>query len=228
MSKPVATNWRNRIVGHGEEDAAKLLPNPKNWRIHGAQQQKALGAVLDEVGWVQDVIVNKRTGHMIDGHLRVALAMSKGERVPVLYVDLSLEEEKLILATIDPLGTMAVSDTEKLNALLEELTISNEPLDALLYSLATDSENSGFKDEPTEGSANGSGNERKLGDSKTQIKPVLYVDEIAIFERAIRATGEINRGKALMRICSAYLSETKGQLDIQSEGYAALESLIRA
>src|SRR5690348_10145058 len=80
--------WRNRIVGHGEEDPEQLLANPNNWRIHPKSQQDALKGVLSEVGWVQDVIVNKRTGFVVDGHARVALAISAGERVPVVYVDL--------------------------------------------------------------------------------------------------------------------------------------------
>jgi hypothetical protein len=109
--------WQNRIVGEGEEDARQLLANPGNWRIHSGQQQKALGAVLDEVGWVQRVIVNKRTGRVVDGHLRVALAISKGERVPVVYIDVSEAEERLILATIDPLSAMAGTDEDLLAAL---------------------------------------------------------------------------------------------------------------
>src|ERR1700722_15600770 len=94
--------WRNRIVGHGEEDPTQLLANPRNWRLHPKAQQDALAGVLEQVGWVQDVIVNKRTGFVVDGHARVALALSAGERVPVVYVDLSEQEEALIIATLDP------------------------------------------------------------------------------------------------------------------------------
>src|SRR6266705_1108793 len=104
--------WRNRIVGHGEEDPEQLLANPRNWRIHPKAQQDALAGVLAQVGWVQDVIVNQRSGFVVDGHARVAIAISAGERVPVVYVDLSDEEEALILATIDPLSAMAVTDSD--------------------------------------------------------------------------------------------------------------------
>ena len=68
--------WRNRIIGHGEEPPDQLLANPRNFRIHPKGQQDALAAVLDRVGWVQDVIVNQRTGHVIDGHARIAIAES--------------------------------------------------------------------------------------------------------------------------------------------------------
>ncbi len=114
--------WRNRIVGEGEERPDQLLANPYNWRVHPKTQQAALEAVLDEVGWVQRIIVNRRTGHVVDGHLRVALAISRNEpTVPVLYVDLSEEEERLVLATLDPIAAMAVEDAEKLAALLEDV-----------------------------------------------------------------------------------------------------------
>ena len=38
------------------------------------------GALDDAVGWVQQVLVNRRTGFVVDGHARVALALSRGER----------------------------------------------------------------------------------------------------------------------------------------------------
>ena len=103
------TAWRNRITGSGEEAPDQLLANPANWRIH-PNQQDALAGALDAVGWVQQVLVNRRTGFVVDGHARVALAISRGEpSVPVLYVDLSPDEEALVLATLDPIGAMATA-----------------------------------------------------------------------------------------------------------------------
>lgn len=117
------TAWRSRIIGHGEEPPDQLLANPKNWRIHPKEQERALGSVLDAVGWVQDVIVNRRTGHLIDGHLRVSAAISRSEpTVPVVYVDLDEDEEALILATLDPLGAMATTDREQLADLMADVT----------------------------------------------------------------------------------------------------------
>src|SRR3972149_521978 len=100
--------WGNRIVGAGEEAPDQLLANPGNWRLHPRNQQAALAGALDTVGWVQQVMVNRRTGFVVDGHARVALAISRNEpSVPVLYVDLSPDEEALVLATLDPLSAMA-------------------------------------------------------------------------------------------------------------------------
>lgn len=133
----VAQTWQNRIVGSGEEAPDQLLANPVNWRVHPRHQQEALAGVLDEVGWVQQVIVNQRTGHLIDGHLRVALAMRRGEpKVPVLYVDLDPEEEALVLATLDPLAAMAAADAEKLDELLRDVSTSEAAVQEMLSMLA--------------------------------------------------------------------------------------------
>jgi ParB-like chromosome segregation protein Spo0J len=104
----VGTPWRSRIVGSGDEDPAQLLANPRNWRTHPPRQREALRGSLDTVGWVAQILVNRRTGHIVDGHARIEEAISRGEAsVPVLYVDLSDDEERLVLATLDPIGAMA-------------------------------------------------------------------------------------------------------------------------
>ncbi len=137
MAGGVKAGWRNRIVGHGEEAPDQLLANALNWRIHPKAQQEALSGVLDEVGWVQDIIVNRRTGNVVDGHLRASLAIGRGEKsVPVVYVDLDEHEERLILATIDPLSAMAVTDTEQLASLLADVTVTDQALTEMLAGLA--------------------------------------------------------------------------------------------
>ena len=130
--------YENKIIGTGTENPEQLLANPYNWRIHPKTQQDALESLLDDVGWVQNVIVNQRTGHVVDGHLRVAVAISREQvEVPVVYVDLSEDEEKKVLASLDPLGDMAVTDIDKINELLDEVDM-NDTLGAMLKDVATD------------------------------------------------------------------------------------------
>ena len=125
-------HWRSRIVGHGQEDPAKLVPNELNWRRHPARQRKALTEVMDRVGWVQDIIVNRRRGRLVDGHLRQALALERGEAtVPVVYVDLAPDEEALVLATLDPLAALAEADGETLQALHSMLEANGAIADRL-------------------------------------------------------------------------------------------------
>ncbi len=111
--------------------------NPANWRIHPKEQQTALEGVLSEVGWVQDVIVNKRTGNLIDGHLRCQVAARNNEQtVPVVYVDLSEDEEAIILASLDPLSAMATTDRDKLTDLLHTLNSDDERVQQMMADIA--------------------------------------------------------------------------------------------
>jgi DNA modification methylase len=132
-----SSGWRNRIVGHGNVPPGDLVPNPRNWRSHPAEQQRALAGALAEVGWVAEVLVNRTTGNVVDGHLRIELALAREEpSVPVTYVDLSEEEERLVLASLDPLAAMATAEEEQLAALLAGLDPADDALRALLDDLA--------------------------------------------------------------------------------------------
>jgi len=119
-------NWRNRIVGYGEMDTEQMLANPNNWRIHPKYQQDALEGVLKEVGVVQNIIVNKTTGFVVDGHARVSLALRTHQpTIPVTFVEITPEEEQIIIATFDPIGAHAVSDKEKLEQLLDSAIVED-------------------------------------------------------------------------------------------------------
>jgi DNA modification methylase len=111
----------------------ELKANPKNWRKHPEVQRVGLDAVLTEVGWVQSVILNKRTEHLIDGHLRIELAIKSGEtEVPVNIVDISQEEEDAILVSFDPISAMAQSNHSILTSLIAGITTTNPALRDLI------------------------------------------------------------------------------------------------
>jgi DNA modification methylase len=142
-----AAGWRNRIVGSGTEAPERLAANPANWRVHPRLQRDALAGSLDTVGWVAQVIVNCQTGFLVDGHARVALALARKEAtVPVLYVDLSPDEERLVLATFDPIGALAGADGERLTALLADVAVDDAGLRALLDELAASAPRPSFTD----------------------------------------------------------------------------------
>ena len=129
--------WRSRITRHDDADPTELKAHPQNWRTHPADQRAALAQMLDTVGWVQDIIVNEQTGNLIDGHLRVDLAIERGEpSVPVVYVDLTPDEEKLVLASLDPMTGMAEQDPAVLSALLEDILMPEGALGEMLAELA--------------------------------------------------------------------------------------------
>lgn len=136
MAVTEVAKWQNRIIAAREVSVEDILFNPNNWRLHPKEQQEALTGILEQVGWVQHVIINETTGNLIDGHLRAQLAAKHGEStLPATIVRLSQEEEDLVLASLDPLGSLAVADRKKQGELLARVEAEDEHLQALLDEL---------------------------------------------------------------------------------------------
>lgn len=116
------TEWKNRIVGHGELPADQFLVNPFNPRIHPEPQRKAVEASLTRLGWIAPVIVNKTTQHVIDGHERIWQAIGNGNAlVPYIEVELTEDEEKVALMTFDYITLMAEYDPDMLATLQAQI-----------------------------------------------------------------------------------------------------------
>jgi DNA modification methylase len=114
------------------------LANPFNFRRHPKAQQDGVSGSLNDLGWIQRIIVNRATGHVIDGHARVELAISRGEpSVPVVYVDVTPEEERKALAVFDALGALAAIDGPKLGELLASISTEDPDLERMLTDLAS-------------------------------------------------------------------------------------------
>ncbi len=126
--------WRSSIADLTVEwvDPTDLLAHPLNARRHPGAQRDALRESLGELGWVDIVKVNRRTGHVVDGHARVEEAISAGAPVPVLYLDLSEEQEQRMLVSFDPIAALAEWDGEVLGRLLAATEIESAGLVALL------------------------------------------------------------------------------------------------
>ena len=138
MAKKINTEWRNRIVSSGTMPASQFVANPSNWRIHPKAQREALNGVLNEVGWVQNVIVNKTTGNVVDGHARIEEALKRGDDTPVPYVEVELteDEEQKILLTLDPISAMAAADKANLDALLKSVETQDAAVMAMIADMA--------------------------------------------------------------------------------------------
>lgn len=125
--------------------AGSLADNPANWRRHPKGQMTALKAVLADVDWAGALLYNETTKRLIDGHARKA-AVGKDEIVPVLIGRWTPEQERKILATLDPLAAMATADADALESLLAETDLAGEGLDdlkGLLDSLTEESDDDG-------------------------------------------------------------------------------------
>ena len=134
--KPI--DWKNRIVEYGEMPANQYLAHELNARRHPGKQREALIGSLNEVGWVAPVIVSARTGKLLDGHARIEETLTKDEDAPVPFVkvDVTEGEERLILASFDPIANQATYDREVLDMLLREVATGDAGLQQLLADLA--------------------------------------------------------------------------------------------
>lgn len=138
-------NLKSRIVGHGEEAPDNLTANPLNFRRHPKEQLNALKGSMKELGWIKTVIVNKRSGYVLDGHARVEEAIRQGlPSIPVTYVDLDENEEKLALAVLDPITELAYRDDETLKLLLEQANASDQDLKDFVLTLNAQEAESGL------------------------------------------------------------------------------------
>ncbi len=118
------SRYPNRMAGVADVAPADLIPHPDNWRLHSELQKDSVDQALANIGQLQRIVVNEPTGRVIDGHLRLALAIEHGEAsVPVQHVELDEAEEAAALATFDPLGDMAHEDARKLRLNIERANL---------------------------------------------------------------------------------------------------------
>lgn len=138
-TKEFFVNIRDRIKELRRVPANELRPNPKNWRKHPEKQLNAIRGILAEVGFAGAELARELddgTLELIDGHARAEVAGSS--EIPVLILDVNESEANKILATFDPIGAMAESDSAILDSVLREVETANEDLSVMIADLAKD------------------------------------------------------------------------------------------
>jgi len=130
---------RDRIKELRRVRARDLIPHEKNWRIHTKAQAAALRGLLSEIGYADALLARELPDgrlQLVDGHLRAETTPSA--MVPVLILDVTEEEADKILLTLDPLAAMAESDSERLQALLNNVRTDSPAVQELLRQTAGD------------------------------------------------------------------------------------------
>lgn len=125
---------RNRIIDYRIVRAGDLVPDPRNWRVHGPAQREALTEMLDRIGYADAVICRQApdgTIVLIDGHLRAGL--DDDAQIPCLLLDVDEAEAGELLLSLDPLAAMAQTSERRLQELLQQ---AKGLPDALLANLA--------------------------------------------------------------------------------------------
>lgn len=131
------TEWVNQA---GNEitgmDPEQLQANYRNPHRHPGKQRDAIRASLDRFGFVIPIIVNKRTGTVIDGHMRTEEAISKGlAEVPVITVDIDESEEPALMVALGRIPELGAWDREAMADILTDL--AGETVDIFVELAAT-------------------------------------------------------------------------------------------
>jgi hypothetical protein len=102
-----------------------IIPHPNNWRRHPTSQISAFRQLAGEIGFSGVIIGRYVTRKKIkrvmalDGHLRIK--EMPDQLLPVIILDLTEKEAKLLLLSYDPLGEMARVERDKIKDLMGEM-----------------------------------------------------------------------------------------------------------
>src|SRR5476651_1211991 len=111
---------RNRIKGHRKVRAGDLVPHEWNFRLHTGAQTAALAAIYQEVGFARSLLAFELPDgrlKLIDGHLR--RDFDPDMEVDVEVLDVTEEEARKLLLTIDPLASLAEQQEQIRQRLLQ-------------------------------------------------------------------------------------------------------------
>lgn len=100
---------------------ADLRPDPLNPRRIGAEELESLTRSIREFGFVEPVVVRREDRTVIGGHQRLVAARRLGfETVPVIYVDLTAEQAKVLNLALNKIS--GSWDEELLARMVADLT----------------------------------------------------------------------------------------------------------
>ena len=128
---------RNRIKYHKRLKAAELVPHELNPRTHNDAQRDALKALYQQIGFARSLLGYETADgriKLIDGHLRQSLDPDMEVEVEVL--DVTEEEARTLLLSIDPLAQLAGYSQDALAALRQTASSDSDALNNLWNSIA--------------------------------------------------------------------------------------------
>tara|TARA_Y100000004_G_C8859608_1_gene388426 strand:+ start:217 stop:921 length:705 start_codon:yes stop_codon:yes gene_type:complete len=135
---------KNRIKEHTTVKKSDIRPNPNNWRLHPTEQIEGLKTVLNDIGFVDELLViedpEKKAKYMlIDGEARWSVHQAD-DILPVAVLDLSEDEAKIVLTTFDPISSFAGTDPRKLEELMKstDMTALEQEVSDEMKTLMTD------------------------------------------------------------------------------------------
>jgi len=130
---------RNRIKAHRKVRAGDLLTHEWNFRAHPAGQKAALAGIYQEVGFARSLLAYELPDgrlKLIDGHLRREI--DPDMEVDVEVLDVTDDEARKLLLTIDPLASLAEQQEQLRERLLEITPVESAELKSTLQASLDD------------------------------------------------------------------------------------------
>jgi hypothetical protein len=146
-SPPATKPIRNRIKCHRKVRAGDLVPHELNYRFHSERQRAALGALYEEIGFARSLLAYELPDgklKLTGGHLR--RDMDPDMEVDVEVLDLTDEEARVLLPSIDPLADLALVQ-DQIHERLMDLTPTDSPDLEVLWKEAQETIDSAFKED---------------------------------------------------------------------------------
>jgi hypothetical protein len=153
--------------------------------------------------------------------------LAKGEdaMVPVSYADLSEAEERKALAMLDSLTMLADTDFEAMMRNLSQIDQADTQSDlaALFDDLEVEASDALSTKEKleTEGNSNFGSIKKTFRERKVVIKAIYALEDAELIERALEATGKINRAEAIKVLAQNYMDLH----NVQASGSAGIDDL---
>src|SRR5216683_3531240 len=140
---------RIRIKGHRRIRAGDLIPHELNFRLHPDLQRSALQSPYQEVGFARSLLAYELPDgrlKLLDGHLRRDIDPEM--EVDVEILDVNDDEARTLLLSIDPLASLAQTQNQIRDRLLELTPARTVEIEAAWRAAAQESLNKLAKYEP--------------------------------------------------------------------------------
>jgi ParB-like chromosome segregation protein Spo0J len=212
-----------RILNESTETVPvdSLRPHPRNVN---ESPSAMIAESLRENGFYGSLVVQKSTRYILVGRHRWREAQTAGAtEIPVTFVDVDDERALRIMLADNRTARLGTDNPDELTALLQELNgltgtgYTPADLDDLLGEsaamvFAAEEAETKNADKLAAAAAKAHNSKKNAGTPKSQIKPVIYAEQVKTFEKALKLAKEPNRGKALMKVCEFFIDEMEAQL----------------
>jgi hypothetical protein len=181
---------------YSREDPKSLVEHPDNPRVGDVE------AIVESIranGFYGAIVAQRSTRRVLAGNHRLKAALALGmETVPVVWVDCDDAAAVRILLSDNKASDMSVYDPVRIADLLKSVP----SLDGTLWDPDEAAKAIGLAapfSEPQEGRA-------ACATGPTSfVRIIVAVEDIALYWRAVTATGKLSQHEALNEICSVYL-----------------------